>query len=337
VRVGLVQVRDDPRLFDFPSGRASGNCSRPRSGGRGSTSGRLAGARARRRWGRVRAARSVVERSPLLSELVETVTEDEIAFRNGTALTAFPCTSRGARGWPISTLLMDEVAYFFSETEGRRWPTASSPRSCPRRLSSGTACASIVASTPFGSSGLFTDLFQRASSGELPDAVAELRQRRSAIRTAASSPRCRLRRRLRPLGRAERQGRRGAPVRNIRPERSGLFKSASARATAQNDKRQRRGPNGNGVALKTLRPSPRKRGGGGTETNPQLLGLTGPGRKDRAARAGCSGSLHRTPCLRGRAQTHLRAPVGRQPYLQPRWYERAPSRPRCQGPSSLPQ
>jgi hypothetical protein len=41
----------------------------------------------------------------------------------------------------------------------------------------------------------------------------------------------------------------------------------------------------------------------------RLLDFTGPGREDRAARAGCSGSVHRTPCLRGRAQTHSRAPV----------------------------
>ena len=50
----------------------------------------------------VRAALSIVERSPLLAELVEAVpTEDEIRFVNGTALAAFPCTARGARGWPI--------------------------------------------------------------------------------------------------------------------------------------------------------------------------------------------------------------------------------------------
>jgi hypothetical protein len=58
----------------------------------------------------VRAALSIVERSPLLAGLIENVSEDEILFANATALSAFPCTSRGARGWPISTLL-DEAAH----------------------------------------------------------------------------------------------------------------------------------------------------------------------------------------------------------------------------------
>src|SRR4051812_47260494 len=37
----------------------------------------------------VRQARAIVERSPVLGELVEQATEDEIAFTNGTALRAF--------------------------------------------------------------------------------------------------------------------------------------------------------------------------------------------------------------------------------------------------------
>jgi hypothetical protein len=58
----------------------------------------------------VQAARSIVEASPLLAGLVESATDDEIRFRNGTALAAFPCTSRGGRGWPVMCLLMDEAA-----------------------------------------------------------------------------------------------------------------------------------------------------------------------------------------------------------------------------------
>ena len=65
----------------------------------------------------VAAALSVVERSPLLSGLVESVTDDEIAFSNGTAFAAFPCTSRGGRGWPVFALMMDEAAHFV-DTEG---------------------------------------------------------------------------------------------------------------------------------------------------------------------------------------------------------------------------
>ena len=44
----------------------------------------------------IRAAASIVKRSPLLAGLIEAETEDEILFRNGTAIAAFPCTSRSA-------------------------------------------------------------------------------------------------------------------------------------------------------------------------------------------------------------------------------------------------
>jgi hypothetical protein len=120
-----------------------------------------------------RAALSIVERSPLLAELVESVSEDEIVFTNGTALAAFPCTSRGVRGWPISSLLMDEAAHFISETEGpavaeRVWESL-----VPSTAQFGDQARIIVASTPWGQSGLFAELFQRARSGELEDAVAQ--------------------------------------------------------------------------------------------------------------------------------------------------------------------
>ena len=51
----------------------------------------------------VQAAASIVQASPLLRGMVESITDDMITFRNGTALTAFPCIARGVRGWPIST------------------------------------------------------------------------------------------------------------------------------------------------------------------------------------------------------------------------------------------
>ena len=64
------------------------------------------------------AARSVIEHSPLLAEMVESVTEDVVYFTNGTAFAAFPCSSRGGRGWPIFFLAMDEAAHFLTETDG---------------------------------------------------------------------------------------------------------------------------------------------------------------------------------------------------------------------------
>ncbi len=121
----------------------------------------------------VRAALSIVERSPLLAELVESVTEDELAFVNGTALSAFPCTSRGARGWPISSLLMDEAAHFLSETEGPQVADRVFGALVPSTAQFGDLARVIVASTPYGQDGLFATLFQQASSGELEDARAE--------------------------------------------------------------------------------------------------------------------------------------------------------------------
>ena len=120
----------------------------------------------------VRAARSIVERSPLLAELVESVTDDEIVFATETALSAFPCTSRGARGWPILTLLMDEAAHFV-DTEGNSAAESVWRALVPATAQFGDAARIIVSSTPFGQEGLFASLFQQAAAGELDDAHAE--------------------------------------------------------------------------------------------------------------------------------------------------------------------
>jgi hypothetical protein len=123
----------------------------------------------------VRAASSVAERSPLLAGLIEGVTEDEIRFclPSGarTCLRAFPCSSRGGRGWPISMLGMDEAA-FFIDNDGN---AAAEP--VWRALTPSTAQFSshariILASTPFGQSGLFAETWQRAHDGAIADAVA---------------------------------------------------------------------------------------------------------------------------------------------------------------------
>lgn len=121
----------------------------------------------------VRAALSIVGRSPLLAEMVEAITDDEILFRNSTALSAFPCSSRGARGWPISSLLMDEAAHFLSETEGPAVAERVWEALVPSTAQFGDAARIIVASTPYGQAGLFADLYQQAASGELEDARAQ--------------------------------------------------------------------------------------------------------------------------------------------------------------------
>jgi hypothetical protein len=121
----------------------------------------------------VDAARSIVERSPLLRDQLERTTEDELTFSNGTALAAFPCTSRGGRGWPISTLLMDEAAHFVSETEGFQEAARVFSSLAPSTVQFGDAGRIIVASTPYGTSGFFAGLYQQAATGELADGAAQ--------------------------------------------------------------------------------------------------------------------------------------------------------------------
>lgn len=120
----------------------------------------------------VAAARSIIESSPLLAELLEAATEDELRFANGTVLRAFPCSSRGGRGWPISHLLMDEAAHFLTETEGPATAERVWEALVPSTAQFGDGARIILASTPYGQDGLFADLFNRAQSGELADAQA---------------------------------------------------------------------------------------------------------------------------------------------------------------------
>jgi hypothetical protein len=122
--------------------------------------------------GKSRTALSVVERSPVLAELVEAATEDELRFANGTGVAAFPCSSRGGRGWPIFALLMDEAARFVTETEGPQVAERVFGSLVPSTAQFGDLARIVVSSTPWGQDGFFAETFQRASSGELADAVA---------------------------------------------------------------------------------------------------------------------------------------------------------------------
>ena len=126
----------------------------------------------------VHAAVTIVEASPLLKDMVESVTEDTILFHNATALSAFPCSARAVRGWPISTLLLDEAAHFISETDGPAVADNVFSALMPATAQFGSQARIIVASTPYGSSGFFAELHAQASSGELVDA-------RSATATTA--------------------------------------------------------------------------------------------------------------------------------------------------------
>ncbi len=120
----------------------------------------------------IHAALSIVERSPLLAGFIEAATEDEIRFTNGTALAAFPCSSRGGRGWPICALVMDEAAHFLTDTEGPQVAERVWNALVPSTAQFGVGARLILSSTPYGRDGLFAETWHRADSGELPDARA---------------------------------------------------------------------------------------------------------------------------------------------------------------------
>ena len=66
----------------------------------------------------VQMAAEIVSRSQLLCGAVERVTLDEITFKNGTALTAFPASSRGGRGRAVRCLILDEAAHMADADSG---------------------------------------------------------------------------------------------------------------------------------------------------------------------------------------------------------------------------
>ena len=116
-------------------------------------------------------ALAVVERSPLLSSMIEDASADEIKFSNSTGFVAFPCTARGGRGWPIFALLMDEAAHFV-DTEGNSAAEPVWQALSPATAQFGSLAKVVVGSTPWGEQGFFADLHGRAASGEIPGARA---------------------------------------------------------------------------------------------------------------------------------------------------------------------
>ncbi|MFL5943682.1 MAG: hypothetical protein ACJ75L_10510 [Gaiellaceae bacterium] len=114
--------------------------------------------------------RTVIEASPLLAPLVESFSDDEIRFRNRSVLAAFPCTSRGGRGWPIAALLLDEAAHML-DTDGNQAAEPVFRSLAPSVAQFGAAGRVIVASSPFGVDGFFADLWHTVEKGDLPDAL----------------------------------------------------------------------------------------------------------------------------------------------------------------------
>jgi hypothetical protein len=96
----------------------------------------------------IRQALSIVERSPLLAELVESATEDEITFANGTGFAAFPCSSRGGRGWPVFAFELDEAGHLLRvvQVAGRIFSLDGRPRASSTAAPATATCTSSTTS-----------------------------------------------------------------------------------------------------------------------------------------------------------------------------------------------
>jgi len=122
--------------------------------------------RARRHIAR---CRSWVMRNPRLKKMLVKDETDELGFSNGSAIVAYPCSSRALRGDAWSCAVLDELAHFIDSTDG---PAAASniyEAVSPALSQFADAGWLISISTPGWQSGQFWRLVQRGESGQYPN------------------------------------------------------------------------------------------------------------------------------------------------------------------------
>jgi hypothetical protein len=123
--------------------------------------------------------RELINASPLLRGTVRADTEDAIEIRQPhtgatVVIKTMPCSARTGRGLAVSTLVLDELAHFQTDSEGpaaaKRVYQAVAP-SVAQFQGEGRI---LALSTPWGRSdtNLFWRLFERASTGAHPDMLA---------------------------------------------------------------------------------------------------------------------------------------------------------------------
>lgn len=120
----------------------------------------------------IEAARLVVDGSRAARRALTSQTADELCFAlpDGArvALRAFPCSSRGGRGYPVSTLILDEGAHFVSSEDGDATAERVFGAMRPAQAQFGALARCLLVSSPMGAEGFFWRQWTRASEGALP-------------------------------------------------------------------------------------------------------------------------------------------------------------------------
>jgi len=122
--------------------------------------------RARRHIAR---CRSWIKRNPRLKKMLVKDETDELAFSNGSAIVAFPCSSRSLRGDAWSCAVLDELAHFIDSTDGPASAERIYEAVSPALSQFADAGWLISISTPGWQSGQFWRLVQRGESGQYPN------------------------------------------------------------------------------------------------------------------------------------------------------------------------
>jgi hypothetical protein len=119
----------------------------------------------------IEAARLIVDGSRAARAALTSQTADELAFTlpDGArvALRAFPCSSRGGRGYPVSTLVLDEAAHFISSEDGDATAQRVFAAMRPAQTQFGDLARCLLVSSPQGDSGFFAEMWKRANDGAL--------------------------------------------------------------------------------------------------------------------------------------------------------------------------
>lgn len=109
-----------------------------------------------------------LSRSARLQKMLLTQTADELTFRNGSVIRAFPCSARGIRGGAWSACILDEFGHFLTSDEGNAAGDRVLEAALPSLAQFGVEGWLVCISTPLWKQGAFYKLVQRAESGHFP-------------------------------------------------------------------------------------------------------------------------------------------------------------------------